>query len=110
MVIMIIGVGIFASIWQHEWTWLSRFGALLIILAMLFKASGIADRYLKTVLAKEICREIVNMQVRRQPHMYSLKGNETDLQIKQIAEKELNRRVKDEGDLLWRIASKEKVT
>lgn len=109
LVLVIIGIGIWVSIWNQEWAWLSRFGALLIILAMLFEVLGFAERYFQKLMlfAKAANVEIVKMQVRRLPHMYSLIGNETECQINQIADKELRRRVKDVGDKFWLELSKQ---
>lgn len=92
---VVLALGVFLSVQDCDWTWLARFGAFLVVVAMLFEASGYSDKYVERLMpvAQEITMEIVELQVLRKPYLYGLNENHSVDQAKEVAEKELRKRI-----------------
>jgi len=92
-----IACGIYLSILHSDWRWLSRFGALIVIASLVLEATGLVQKFIGKVfkIVNDIMPEIVEMQVKRCPHLYGLSGKETPEQLKDIAAKELQKRVSE---------------
>ena len=97
VVIVILVVGTYLSFHHANWMWLARFGSLIAIISLLIEASGLIQSYIDRVIkvSAELTFDIVKMQVIRLPHMYGLSGDESEIEIDQIAKKEHSRRISD---------------
>lgn len=95
VVFLILLAGGFISHLNGNWMWFARFGALIVIVSLLIEASGLVQKHIDKIVSvsADLSKEIVRMQVQRQPHMYGLTGNESESQIDQIAKKEHAQRI-----------------
>lgn len=109
LTLLVLICGMYISVSVSDWTWLGRFGALIVIASLVLEATGLIDRYLSKIfnIVTEIMPEIVEMQVKRLPHLYGLTGNETPEQIKEIAQKEFKRRITDTKALAEKAISRD---
>jgi hypothetical protein len=94
LVLLIIAFGIYLSILYSDWYWLGRFGALIVIASLVLEATGLVQRFFKRVtqVVIDTMPKTVEREVKRNPHLYGLSGNETSEQLKYITGKELKRR------------------
>ncbi len=109
VVFVIVAAGTLVSVLLKDFMWLGRFGALIVIAAMMLAASGIPNRITTRILAiaQEVTREVVRMQVKRLPHLYGLSGNETADEVSARAEKELRQRLATVGALAEKTAERD---
>ncbi len=93
---LIIAIGIGISVTAQNWGWLSRAGALVVVIAMYFEATGIIEKYNEFVIRHtrlpDDALDRVLTEVKRMPYMYGLSGNETEDQLNQIAAKAIKER------------------
>ncbi|EGR0072812.1 hypothetical protein BST50_21820 [Vibrio vulnificus] len=101
LTVLICVVGIFSSVHWENWIHFARAGAVIVVLSLALEASGYIDKYLDRLLnhVGDISLNLVLVQVRRNKHMYGLKGNESEEQLLQIARKENSRRLTDIGNV-----------
>ncbi|MGB6329811.1 MAG: hypothetical protein WBF48_12875 [Halarcobacter sp.] len=95
LAILIITIGIYLSIIKDDWVILARAGALIVILSLSLESTGIIQKLINRIISttKELTREIVLMQVKRNTNLYGNSDNRTEDDINKISEKELNRRI-----------------
>lgn len=93
--------GVLASFHWEDWVHFARAGAVIVVLSLALEASGYIDRYVSKLLkhVSIISSQIVLMQVKRNKHMYGLKGDESEEQLAQVAKKENSRRLTDIGNV-----------
>jgi hypothetical protein len=109
VVLLIIACGIYLSISHSDWYWLSRFGALIVIASLVLEATGLVQRFLKRVtqIVIDTMPEIIEREVKRDPHLYGLSGKETSEQLKKITGKELKRRASEFSALAEKAMNKD---
>ncbi len=95
LTLLIITIGIYLSIIKDDWIILARAGALIVILSLSLESTGIIQKLINKIIntTKELTREIVIMQVKRNTNLYGNSDSRTEDDINQISEKELNKRV-----------------
>ncbi|APV42138.1 hypothetical protein PFAS1_23470 [Pseudomonas frederiksbergensis] len=102
LMVVVLAIGTWLSIRLDDWTWLARFGAFLVCLAMMFQVTGALDRYINKVigLVDGVTAEVVLMQVKRLPHLYGICSETKAQQIQEISEKEHRRRLTHAADVI----------
>lgn len=95
LVTFVLAFGIGLSLWTRDWTWLARFGAFLVCMAMIFEVTGILEKYVKKIIgiAGDVTAGVVLMQVKRRAHLYGVTSQTSELHINEISEKEHARRL-----------------
>jgi hypothetical protein len=99
--LLIIALGIYLSISYSDWLWLSRFGALIVILSLTLEATGFVQKFIRRIIniTMDIMPEVVKMQVKRNSHLYGLSGTESEEEIDDIAKTELKARANEFSNL-----------
>lgn len=95
LMVVVLAVGTWLSMWLDDWTWLARFGAFLVCLALMFEVTGLPESFASKVIAitEEATVETVFRQVMKHPYLYGVSPDTSDEQLANIFDREHRRRL-----------------